>query len=248
MAIITSVEEIKKLRQSGVIAHQALIKTAAAVKPGVSTAELNTIAEEIIITAGGRPAFKGYQGFPSALCTSINQEVVHGIPSVQRIVKEGDIIGLDVGVEFQGLYSDHALTLAVGKVPDSTLRLIDDTKKALTIGIKQIKPGRHIGDISWAIEQFLKPRGYGIVYQLTGHGLGYEIHEPPAVPNHGRAGSGPVLVEGQVLAIEPMVTLGQPEVEVGSDGWTMSTADHSLAAHFEHTIIVTRRGSQIITK
>jgi methionyl aminopeptidase len=247
MAIITVKAEIDKLRRSGQIAHQALKLVAAAIRPGVSTAELDKLAEDFVLKSGAHPAFKGYQGYPNALCVSINDEVVHGIPSDKKILQDGDIVGIDIGIEYGGLYSDHALTIPVGQISKDAKRLINDTKKSLSVGLKQIKPGRRIGDIGAAIEQYLKPRGYGIVRQLTGHGLGHQVHEEPAIPNFGTAGTGPVIVTGMVLAIEPMVNLGGPDVETLADGWTMVTSNHSLSAHFEHTIIVTDRGCEIIT-
>jgi len=247
MAIITVKAEIDKLRHSGLIAHQALKLVAAAIRSGISTAELDKLAEDFVLKSGAHPAFKGYQGYPKALCVSINDEVVHGIPSDKKVLQDGDIVGIDIGVEYGGLYSDHALTIPVGQISKDAKRLINDTKKSLSIGLKQIKPGRRIGDIGAAIEQYLAPRGYGIVRQLTGHGLGYQVHEEPAIPNFGTAGTGPVIVTGMVLAIEPMVNLGGPAVEVKDDGWTMVTSDHSLSAHFEHTVIVTDRGCEIIT-
>ncbi len=247
MAIITAPDEIAKLRASGRIAAQALRAVVAAVKPGVTTAELNELAESTIIKQGGSPSFKGFEGYPAVLCTSINDEVVHGLPSADRKLQTGDIIGLDIGVIYQGLYSDHAMTVPVGAVSADKKRLLADTSAALQRGVAAALPGRHIGAISAAIFNFLQPRGYGIVRQLTGHGLGYAVHEPPPVPNFGSATAGPLIEPGLVLAIEPMVNLGRAEVETQADGWTVVTADHQPSAHFEHTVLVTATGAEIIT-
>lgn len=247
MAIITAPAEVTKLRTSGRIAAQALQQVAQAVRPGVTTAELDRIAETAIISLGGQPSFKGYEGYPFALCASVNDEVVHGMPSNRKLF-EGDIVGLDIGVNYQGLFSDHAVTVGVGKIDHKRQQLIDNTVEALHIGLRVVKPGRHIGDIGAAIEEFLRPRGYGIVTQLTGHGLGYAIHEPPPIPNFGKAGSGAEIKVGMVLAIEPMVNLGSPEVITLDDHWTVATADHQPSAHAEHTVLVTKRGYDVITR
>lgn len=247
MAVITADEEVSKLRTSGQIAAEALQTVIRAVRPGVTTAELNRIAEQHIVKRGGRPSFKGYEGYPYGLCTSVNDEVVHGMPA-DRVLQDGDIVGLDIGVNYGGLFSDHALTVAVGTIDDKKKKLLADTEEALRVGLRSVKPGRHIGDIGAAIEGFLKPLGYGIVTQLTGHGLGYAVHEPPSIPNVGKKSSGSEIVVGMVLAIEPMVTLGTPNVVTAEDGWTVVTADHSAAAHAEHTALVTDRGCEIITK
>lgn len=248
MAIITSSEEIAKLRRSGQIAAQALQAVAKAVKPGVSTAELDQIAERAILAAGGQPSFKGYEGFPATLCTSINDEVVHGLPTSDRRLRAGDSIGLDIGVIYQGLYSDHAITVPVGQIDETHQRLLDDTAAALNLGIDAARAGQRIGDIGAAINAFLAPKGYGIVTQLTGHGLGYAVHEAPSIPNVGQAGTGPIIKTGMVLAIEPMVNLGSPDVVTTKDGWTVKTADHQAAAHFEHTVLITAAGAEIITQ
>ncbi|MEK7537395.1 MAG: type I methionyl aminopeptidase [Patescibacteria group bacterium] len=247
MAIITAPAEVAKLRQSGRIAAQALQAVVRAVRPGVSTAELNTMAESTISKLGGRPSFKGFAEYPTGLCTSINDEVVHGIPSDNRRLRVGDIIGLDIGVDYRGFFTDHAVTVAVGQVTPPRQRLLHDTAAALHLGITAVKAGRRVGDISAAIESHLRPRGYGIVTQLTGHGLGRAVHEPPIIPNVGQADRGPQLVAGMVLAIEPMVTLGGSAVETMTDGWTIITSDRQPAAHFEHTVMVTGRGCDILT-
>lgn len=248
MAVITSDQEVAELRHSGQIAAQALAAVVAAVKPGVSTAELNKVAEDFIVRHGGRPCFKGYDRFPAGLCTSVNDAVVHGIPSKKHILRTGDVIGLDIGVEYHGLFSDHAVTVGVGKIAKELQQLLSTTKEALTVGIAAVKPGQRIGDIGAAIEEYIRPFGYGIVTQLTGHGVGKAVHEPPVIANVGKPGTGPVIVPGMVLAIEPMITLGGPQVETAEDGWTVVTADHQTAAHFEHTVMVTHGGSEIITQ
>lgn len=247
MAIITAVDEVTKLRTSGRIAVQALRQVVQAVRPGVTTAELDRIAETTIVSLGGQPSFKGYEDYPFALCTSVNDEVVHGMPSNRKLAA-GDIVGLDIGVNYQGLFSDHAVTVGVGEIDQKKQQLIDDTVEALRIGLQVIKPGRHIGDIGAVVEGFLRPRGYGIVTQLTGHGLGYAVHEPPPIPNFGKAGSGAEIKVGMVLAIEPMVNLGSPEVLTLDDQWTVATADHQPSAHVEHTVLVTKRGHDVITR
>lgn len=247
MACITAPDEIARLRQSGRIAARALQAVVQAVRPGVTTAALNRIAESTIIKLGGQPSFKGYEGFRFGLCTSVNDEVVHGLPSARRL-KNGDIIGLDVGVNYQGLFSDHAVTVGIGVIDDKKKRLTADTAEALRIGLRAVKPGGHIGDIGAAIEGYLRPRGYGIVTQLTGHGLGRAVHEPPPIPNFGSRGSGPAISAGMVLAIEPMVNLGSPEVVTRDDGWTVATADQAPSAHAEHTVLVTTGGCDIITQ
>lgn len=247
MAIITAENEVARLRQSGKILADAIRATAKAVRPGVTTAELNAIADTSIRAAGGTPSFIGYQGYPAALCTSVNDEVVHGIPSEKKVLAEGDIIGLDLGVIFEGMFTDHAISVAVGKISKEDQKLIDATKESMMLGIKAAIIGNRIGNISAAVETSLKPHRYGIVRQLTGHGVGRAIHEDPAVPNFGSANSGPIIVPGMVLAIEPMVTRGGWEVQTEADGWTVSTVDGSHAAHFEHTILVTDKGPEILT-
>lgn len=247
MAIITAENEIARLRRSGQILAAALRQTAAAVEPGITTAELNAIADAAIRAAGGVPSFVGYNGYPAALCTSINDEVVHGIPSSQRVLAAGDIIGLDLGVIFEGMFTDHAVTVGVGKISRDDQRLLQDTKASMMAGIAAAVVGQRIGDISAAVEAALKPHGYGIIRQLTGHGVGRAIHEEPSIPNYGKAKTGPMIVPGLVIAIEPMVALGGWEVETADDGWTMATIDGSRAAHFEHTVLVTDQGPEIIT-
>ncbi len=247
MAIITAPAEVDKLRKSGRIAAAALQAVTVAVQPGVTTKELDDIAERNIRQAGGTPSFLGFEGYPASLCTSVNNEVVHGIPSAQRILREGDIVGLDIGVNYQGFFTDHAVTVPVGKIDQSTAALLAATKKSLSLALKAVRPGGHIGDIGAAIQKFLEPKGYGIVTQLTGHGVGRAVHEPPSIFNAAKKGSGPLIELGMVLAVEPMVTAGRPDVDTEPDGWTIVTRDGSLAAHEEHTVLVTERGVEIIT-
>lgn len=248
MAIVTTEKDLAAVRRSGQILADALQATAAAVRPGISTAALNTVADQAIRQAGGTPSFIGYEGYPAALCVSINNEVVHGIPRPDRIIAAGDIVGLDLGVNYDGWFTDHAITVGVGSVTPAATKLMNDTQQSLQIGLQQIKPGNRIGDIGAAIQQFLEARHYGVVRQLTGHGVGRAVHEEPPIPNYGQAGTGPVLTEGMVLAVEPMVTLGGWEVETLPNGWTVVTADGNLAAHFEDTILVTTNGFELLTK
>lgn len=247
MALITTDAEIADLRTSGRILADTIELVAAAVKPGVTTKELDAIAMREIRQRGGQPAFLGYQGFPAALCTSINTEVVHGIPNQNHVLQAGDIVGLDLGVAYKGMYTDHAITVAVGDISSEAQQLLSDTEASLMRGLQMVKAGGRVGDISAAIEKTLKPKKYGIVRDLTGHGVGRAVHEPPSIPNFGAAGSGPKLEAGMVLAIEPMVTLGDWRVETRPDGWTVATADGSLAAHFEHTVLVTQDGYELLT-
>lgn len=247
MARITAPSEIADLRRSGWILATAMAAVVQAVKPGVTTAALDLIARTQIEAHGARPAFLGYSGYPASLCVSINREVVHGIPSPERVVASGDIVGLDLGVNYRGFFTDHAVTVAAGRPPAKAVQLLADTEAALRAGLAAVRPGGRVGDISAAIQSALEPKGYGIVRQLTGHGVGRAVHEDPAVPNFGRAGTGLKLEPGLVLAIEPMVTLGDWVVSTEPDGWTVVTADGSLAAHFEETVRVTESGYELIT-
>jgi len=247
MAILTAATDLARLRQSGQIAAQALRDAAAVVKPGVATKTLNDIAERTITQLGGQPAFNGYQGYPASLCVSVNYEVVHGIPKPGVKLKAGDLVSLDVGVNYRGIYTDHAITVAVGEISAAAERLMRDTKQALQLAIATVSPRGTIGDIGAAVQQYLEPRGYGIVRQLVGHGVGRALHEPPSIPNWGKPGTGAKLTTGMVLAIEPMITLGDWQVDILEDGWTVVTRDRSLAAHFEHTVLVTKDSYEIIT-
>ena len=249
--VIKTSEEIELIAEGGKLLHDILERTAKLVKPGVSTFELNEFAEKEIIASGGRPSFIGYGGkknpFPAGLCTSVNDAVVHGIPSREDILEEGDIVGLDIGMEYKGLYTDMAITVPVGKISDLAQKLITITKKSLDAAIAKAKPGNRIGDIGFATQQVAEQAGFNVVRDLVGHGVGYAVHEDPAVPGYGRKGTGEVLKPGMVLAIEPMLTQGKPQIYFDQDGWTIRTRDNGLAAHFEHTIAITENGARILT-
>lgn len=244
-------EEIEIIAQGGKMLADILERTSKLARPGASTLELSDFAEKQILKAGGRPSFIGYGNkknpFPSGLCASINDAVVHGIPSKQDILKEGDIVGLDIGMEYKGLYTDTAITVPVGAVSVEAKRIIVVTKKCLDAALKQVKPGNRIGDIGYAIQSTAEGSGFSVVTDLVGHGVGYAVHEDPAVPCYGKKGTGMVLAPGMVLAIEPMVCQGQPDIYFDIDGWTIRTHDCGLAAHFEHTIAVTDKGVRVLT-
>jgi methionyl aminopeptidase len=248
---IKTPQEIDIIGEGGKILHDILHKTAGLVRPGISTWELNEFAEAEIKKAGGRPSFKNYgpkkNPFPAGLCTSINDVVVHGIPATDAVLKPGDIVGLDIGMEYKGLYTDTAITVPVGEISPLAEKLLTITKKCLDEALKQVKPGNKIGQISSTIQKTAESAGFGVVRDLVGHGVGYDVHEDPAVPCYGKADQGPVLKEGMVLAIEPMVTAGEYFLNFNKDGWTIRTKDRSLAAHFEHTIAVTAKGCRTLT-
>lgn len=243
--------DIKHLRESGKRLARALLATSNEVKPGVTTKHLNDFFHKLIIEQGDEPAFLNYQPFgaeypyPGSVCISVNDEVVHGIGS-DRVLKEGDIVGLDGGVKHKGMISDSAITVPVGKLSEEDEELLRITKEALEAGIRAARPGKHVNDISKAIEKAI-PGKYGIVKILSGHGVGYKVHEEPYVPNFDDGVRGPRLVPGLVLALEPMVNLGTDEVYLAEDGYTFITADHKKSAHFEHTILITEKGPEIIT-
>ncbi len=245
-------EEIELIGEGGRILGGILKRTAMLVKPGVSTAELNDFAEREIRIAGGRPSFMGYgdkkNPFPAGLCTSINDAVVHGVPSSEDILQEGDIVGLDIGMEYKGFYTDTAITVPVGKVSARAEEIMKVTKHALTEAINLAKPGNKIGDLGFAMQSIAEKAGFSVVRDLVGHGVGYAVHEEPSVPCYGKPGTGISLVEGMVLAIEPMVCEKKPRVIFDTDGWTIRTSDGGLAAHFEHTIAITKNGARILTE
>ena len=247
MVILKLPEEIEKARASNRIVAEVLSKLKEKVKPGVTTRELDRFAEEIAEKRGAKPAFKGYRGYPYALCTSINQEVVHGMPSV-RVLKEGDIIGLDFGVCYRGFFGDATITLPVGKVAAGALRLIEVTEQSLYAGIVQAKEGNRLGDISAAVQMTVEAAGFSVVRDFVGHGIGKNLHEEPQIPNFGKKGRGVELKSGMILAIEPMVNQGDYKVIVLSDGWTVVTEDGKLSAHFEHSIAITEHGPEILSK
>lgn len=239
-------EEIKNMRVAGSMLARVLDVLNNSIKAGMTTLDLDTIARDELNKLGGNAPFLGYQGFPATLCVSVNEEVVHGIPG-GRVIEDGDIVGLDYGVEYKGMITDSAITVAVGNVSPEAQQLMDVTKKSMMAGIEAVKAGAHVGDISAAVEAVLKPAGYGIVEDLAGHGVGDLLHEEPWIPNFGKAGKGPVLEAGMTICIEPMATLGGKKVRIAKDGWTVYAKDQSLAAHFEHTILVTEKGSEVLT-
>ena len=247
MIELKSAREIGLMRRGGHILSEVMDRLRTSVKPGMSTLEIDTDVEEFIRARGAVPAFKGYRGFPATVCISINEEVVHGIPSAHRHVREGDIVGLDLGCIVEGYYADCAFTLAVGDVPPRVQELLDVTRESLEKGITECRPGRRLSDVSHAIQTHVERHGFAVVRAFVGHGIGRALHEEPQVPNFGDPGRGPQLRPGMVLAIEPMVTMGGWEVKILDDGWTAVTRDGSLAAHFEHTIAVTDSGPEVLT-
>lgn len=247
MVIIKTPEEIEIMAQSGRLLAKVMNQLKEAAKPGITTESLDRLAEEVILSYGAKPAFKGYGGFPATLCTSINEQIVHGVPS-KRQIKEGDILSLDTGLIYQDFYSDMAFTLAIGPVSKEIRKLIETTQKALRKAISQAKPGKTLGDISFAIQKYIQAAGYQVVKELCGHGIGRQLHEKPDVLNFGYPHKGILIKEGMVIAIEPMAVLGQPGIKKGLDGFCYQTADNSLSAHFEHTVAVTEKGPRILTE
>ena len=239
--------ELQKMREAGKVTAAVLKLMTEMVRPGISTLELDQAAEKTIRSFGATPLFLGYYGFPGSICASVNEEVVHGIPKKDRILKSGDIISIDTGARLDGFCSDAAITLGVGKVSDEAQRLMDVTKKSLYKAIGQVKPGNRLGDVQHAVETFAISQGMGVVRDYCGHGIGRNMHEEPSIPNFGKPGTGPLLEKGMVLAIEPMLTAGTFRVRELDDGWTVVTRDGSYAAHFEHTVAVTANGSEIFT-
>lgn len=246
MITTKSEREIERMRHAGLIVALAREAVAEAIRPGVTTRQLDAIAERVIRSHGATPSFKGYNGFPAALCTSINHVLVHGIPD-HTALKDGDIISIDLGACYQGYHGDSAWTYAVGEVSDEAKKLMQVTKEALFAGLKQAKPGNRLGDISHAIGEYAESFGYSLPLDYTGHGIGTHLHEEPPIPNVGTPGKGILLKEGMTLAIEPMVHAGKPFTRVLSDNWTVVTKDSSLAAHYEHTILITKDGYEILT-
>lgn len=248
MITYRSPQEIAKIRASAQLAAATVAYLAPMIEPGVTTAALDRAAEAYIRKHGGLPAFKGYRGFPATLCTSINEEVVHGIPSKKRQLCEGDIIGIDCGAIVDGYYGDHAVTFAIGAIAEEVQTLLYVTRQALEAGIAQARIGNHLSDISHAIQTFAEQRGYAVVKAFVGHGIGTALHEEPQVPNFGPPGRGPRLRAGMVLALEPMLNMGTCAVQILSDNWTVVTADGRLSAHFEHTITVAEDGGMILSQ
>ena len=246
MITLKSKREIELLKEAGHIVYLTHQYLRPHIKAGIKTKELDRLAEEFIRGKGATPSFKGYEGFPSTLCISINDEVVHGFPS-DRVLQDGDIISIDIGACYKGYHGDSAWTYTVGEVSDDAKYLLEHTEKALYEGIKQAKVGNRIGDISYAVEKYATEHNLGVVKELVGHGVGTSVHESPDVPNYGTKGTGPKIRDGMVIAIEPMLTLGSPDIYVEDNDWTVKTEDSSLSAHFEHTIAITNEGVIILT-
>lgn len=247
MIVLKTSRELNIMKEACRISAGALKLIGSAVEPGVTTAELDSLAEKYILSEGAKPNFKNYQGYPATACISINNEVIHGIPSVKRKLVSGDIVSVDLGAEFGGYHGDNAATFAVGDISDEAKRLIDTTRESLFEGINAARAGSRIGDISYAVQKYVEDRGYSVVRQFVGHGIGTNLHEAPEVPNFGTAGRGIRLLPGMTLAIEPMVNAGHYDVKVMPDGWTVLTKDGSLSAHFEHTVLISSEGPQIMT-
>lgn len=248
MIILKSMDEVAKMRVAGGIVAETIDTVLAAVRPGVSTADLDAVAEAFIRERKATPSFKGYRGFPASICASLNEEVVHGIPSPKRILKEGDVLSLDFGAIWDGYHADSAITVFVAEPPSAeTEKLVRVTEEALEAGISQIRPGGRLSDISHAVQQVVEGAGFSVVREYVGHGVGRSLHEDPQIPNYGLPGRGPELRPGMVVAVEPMVTMGDWKTRVLADDWTVVTADRSLAAHFEHTIAVTEDGREVLT-
>jgi methionyl aminopeptidase len=247
MITLKSEREIDLMRRAGAAVGQILQEMIEMVEPGISTGELDKFAESRCKDLGVKPAFKGYHGFPACVCISINEEIVHGIPSARRFLNEGDIVGLDFGVSRDGWFGDSAKTVVVGKASKAAMDLIRATEESLNRAIAQAREGNRVFDIGHAVQNYVEPLGYGVVREFVGHGIGRALHEEPQVPNYGPKGKGLALKAGMVLAIEPMITAGSHEVQVLEDGWTAVTRDRSLSAHFEHTVAITSRGPEILT-
>lgn len=266
MISIKTAQEIQIMKEGGWLLARILEAVAERAKPGVTTQELDKVARDLVFACGAKPAFEGFQGFPAALCTSVNEIIVHAVPS-SRVLKEGDVIGLDLGILYpvgtkcnhcpmgascnpqnQPFYTDMAVTIGVGKISSDAQKLIDTAKKALDIAVEEIKPGAHLGDVSAAIQKYVESEGFSVIRQLVGHGVGKELHEEPEIPNFGQPGQGPVLKDGMVLAIEPMISVGDYKLKNSSDGFGLETVDGSLTAHFENTVAITKDGYEILTK
>lgn len=247
MITIKTPEEIRIMKEGGKILAKVMKEVEKQVRSGITTNELNKAAEVLILKYGARPSFKGHQGFPACLCTSVNEEIVHCFPSERRL-QEGDIICLDLGVLYKGFHTDMAVTVPVGEVSLENHRLIWVTKKALKRGLKKIKPENTIGDIGNTVQRYIESQNMGVVRELCGHGIGKNLHEDPQIPNFGKRGEGSVLKEGMVICLEPMVTMGDWQIKKARDGYGFKTKDNSMAAHFEHTIVVTKNGHEVITE
>ncbi len=244
---IYTTKEVQNVMDSGLIAYETHMRLAENVRPGISTRDLDIIAKKYIIQQGGKPAFLGYDGYPASICTSLNQQVVHGIPKNDCVLKEGDILSIDLGVIYNGYYSDTAWTWPVGEVSESAAKIIEITQQSLYHGISMVKSGNRIGNISYAVQKHAESSNYSVVRNLVGHGIGKNLHEEPQIPNFGKKKEGPKIKAGMIIAIEPMINQGSREVFTEEDGWTVSTLDGELSAHFEHTIAVTSKGAMICT-
>ncbi len=247
MIVCRSLAEIEKLRRVNQLVATILAELRGMVAPGVTTQEIDELAERRVREAGAVPAFKGYHGYPATICASVNEQVVHGIPSSARPLVEGDILSVDMGAKLDGFFGDCAVTVPVGGVSKEAASLLRVTEEALFYGIEAVKPGARVSDIGAAVQRHVEAHGFSVVREFVGHGIGTALHEEPQIANYGPAGRGPRLAEGMVLAIEPMVNVGKPAVKVLNDGWTAVTRDGSLSAHFEHTVVVTRAGCEILT-
>lgn len=248
MIVIKTSGEIELMKEACVIAAGALKAAGAAVEPGVTTEQINRAARDFIVKSGAEPTFLGYGGYPAASCVSINDEVIHGVPSKKRVVKAGDIVGIDVGATFNGYVGDNAATFAAGDISPEARRLCDVARQSLYEGIKAAAVGGRLGDIGFAIQKYCEERGFSVVREFMGHGIGRRMHEDPGVPNFGTPGRGPRLVQGMTIAIEPMINAGGAGVRQSPDGWTIKTRDGSMSAHFEHTVAITSSGPVILTK
>ena len=248
MIVLKTAREIEQMKDACKISAEALMRAGETVKAGISTKEIDKIAYDFIIKSGAQPNFLNYNGFPASACISINDEVIHGIPDYNHILKDGDIVKIDLGAVKNGFHGDNAATFGVGKISDEAKKLIDVTRKSLELGIAAAKPGGRIGDIGSAIQTFVEENGFSVVREYVGHGVGHHLHEDPSVPNYGKAGRGVRLVPGMTLAIEPMVNCGCYDVEVLDNDWTVVTADGKLSAHFEHSVALTEDGAIILTK
>lgn len=247
MIVLKSKAEIEKMRLANQVVVEVMKTLGAMIQPGVTTQDLDRVAEALIRKRGGMPAFKGYRGFPATLCTSINEEVVHGIPSVRRVLQLGDVLSVDCGVILDGFYGDHAMTFAVGEVPPRTRRLLEITQEALMKGIEKMVVGSRLGDVGAAVQAHVEAEGFAVVRDYVGHGIGRNLHEEPQVPNYGEAGTGLRLKAGMVLAIEPMINEGTGAVKLLSDDWTVVTADGRASAHFEHSVAITEKDPDILS-
>ncbi|MDE6837083.1 MAG: type I methionyl aminopeptidase [Acutalibacter sp.] len=247
MIVLKTNRELAVMRKAGVISQQALRLAGEMVEPGVSTWDIDKAVRLFIQSQGAVPSFLGYDGYPASACISVNHVVIHGIPKKSVILKKGDIVSIDVGAQYQGFHGDNAWTYPCGEISGEAQALLDATEKALFLGVEKARPGNRLGDIGHTVQEYVEARGYSVVREFTGHGVGAEMHEDPSVPNYGTPGRGVRLTAGMVIAIEPMINLGRKEIEIKADGWTVETKDKSLSAHFEHTVAITPNGPVILT-